>query len=351
MLYKGTEKRSSKKIAEEIEKNGGELNGFTSEIVTSFWCKMPSNHLNVALEVLTDMIKNSKFDEKELEKERKVIFEEIKMRRDNPAVYVYDKIQKFLYGGTLGFDLIGTHETMNSISREKILKKYREIYTPNNLILTVVGDADFESIVDWAEKNFGKEKGSIPEQEIILKNDVCVEEREGLNQATLAFAFHSPLMDDEKVYAAEVLATLMGHGMSSRLFSEIREKRNLAYSVGSSLDSSKKYSYTIIHVGTSPENVELVKEIILKEFEDVSKNLTQKELNQIKEQLIGNYRISMEDSQAQSLHLLYSELSGDAKDFYEYEENISQVNLEDVKKLASEVKEGKYSFFALIPKK
>jgi predicted Zn-dependent peptidase len=143
----------------------------------------------------------------------------------------------------------------------------------------------------------------------------------------------------------------MGHGMSSRLFSEIREKRNLAYSVGSSLDSSKKYSYTIIHVGTSPENVELVKEIILKEFEDVSKNLTQKELNQIKEQLIGNYRISMEDSQAQSLHLLYSELSGDAKDFYEYEENISQVNLEDVKKLASEVKEGKYSFFALIPKK
>ncbi|GAH77972.1 unnamed protein product, partial [marine sediment metagenome] len=115
MLYKGTPTRNTKKIAEEIEKNGGELNGFTDEAVTAYWCKMPSKHLDVALDVLTDMVKNPLFDQKELEKERKVIFEEIKMRKDNPMVYVFDKIQSYLYEEPFGTPLIGTFETMNSI--------------------------------------------------------------------------------------------------------------------------------------------------------------------------------------------------------------------------------------------
>jgi zinc protease len=96
MLYKGTPTRNSRKIAEEIEKNGGDLNGFTDEIITAFWCKIPSSHLNLAMEVLTDMVKNPLFDEEELEKERKVIFEEIKMRKDNPHIYVLDNVQSEL---------------------------------------------------------------------------------------------------------------------------------------------------------------------------------------------------------------------------------------------------------------
>ncbi len=119
LLYKGTPTRSAKKIAEEIEKNGGRLNGFTSETITAFLCKMPSKHLNVALEVLGDLVKNPLFDEKELEKERKVIFEEIKMCHDDPMHHVFNGIHKTLYEEPFGIPLIGTYETMNSIDRKK----------------------------------------------------------------------------------------------------------------------------------------------------------------------------------------------------------------------------------------
>jgi predicted Zn-dependent peptidase len=349
MLYKGTPTRNAFQIAEEIEKNGGELNGFTSEEVTAFWCKMPSQYIERGLDVLTDMVKNPLFSEEELEKERKVIFEEIKMRKDNPRVYVFDKIHGALYEEPFGIDLIGTYETMNGIDRKKIIKKFKEIYTPENMVLCVVGDYDFDKLVKFVENNFGKEKGKISTFEIKKKNEIKIEKRKGIDQANLVFAFHIPLSEDSKSHAAEVLITLMSGGMSSRLFSEIREKRNLAYGLKGEANISKDYSYAIIYVGTTKENVEIVKKIILEEFRKASKDIDEKELNQVKKQLLGNYQISMEDSQIQMTNLLLHEIEGDASKFYEFQKNISQVKLEDVKELASEVQEGNYSFFALIP--
>ncbi|MBI2004250.1 insulinase family protein [Candidatus Pacearchaeota archaeon] len=323
MLYKGTKTRTSKQIAEEIEQNGGELNGFTSEEITAYYCKMPSKHLDIALNVLTDIIKNSVFDEKELEKERKVIFEEIKMYKDNPQMHSISEIQKLLYTGTLGINLAGTFESMNKIDRKKIIEKFKQIYEPNNFILCVVGDADFEQITRFAEKNFGNSprddsgepsKSKVPNQKFELKNESKIEEREGVDQANLVFAYHIPLAKDEKCYSAKILSSLMTGGMSSRLFEEIREKRNLAYAISGDSNINKK-----------------------------------KELNKIKEQLIGNYQISMEDSRTQMINLLVSEIQGEAKDFYEYEKNISKVKLKDVRELAKKaIKE--YSFFALVPK-
>ncbi|KHO52972.1 MAG: Peptidase, M16 family [archaeon GW2011_AR13] len=312
LLYKGTPTRDLKKISEEIEKNGGELNGFTGEEVTAYFCKMPSRHLKIALDVLSDMIKNPLFDEVELEKERE-------------------------------------YETMNSINRKKIVKKFNEIYQPNNLVLAVVGDADFDEIIKFAEKNFSKEKGIIPKIDIQLKKDFKIEEREGIDQANLVFAYHSPLVDDEKNYAAQVLTTLMAGGMSSRLFQEIRAKRNLAYAVKGEADISKDFAYSFIYVGTNKENVEKIKNLILDEFKKVSNKLTEDELNQVKNQLIGNYQISMEDSQDQMVNLLVSEIHGDAFSFYDYENHINSVKLKDVKELAKSVIDN-YSFFALVPK-
>jgi len=346
MLYKGTPTRNSKKIAEEIEKNGGELNGFTSEEITTYYCKMPSKHLGVALNVLSDMIKNPLFDEKELEKERKVIFEEIKMNHDTPMRHVFHKIGQFLYEPSLAIDVLGTYETMNSINKKKILKKFGEIYHPNNMVLCVVGDADFDKIVDFVENNFGEEKGKVPEQKFNLKNESKIEKRKGIDQANLVFAYHVPLAQDKKSYAAKVLSCLMAGGMSSRLFSEIREKRNLAYTVKGDSDINKDFAYNLIYVGTTKENVEIVKKLILEEFEKVSKNLDEKELKQVKGQLMGNYQISMEDSQTQMINLLFSEINGNAEDFYKFEKNMSDVKLEDVKNLAR-IKN--YSFFVLEP--
>ena len=346
MLYKGTPTRNSKQIAEEIEKKGGELNGFTDELITAYWCKMPHHYLNVALEVLSDMIKNPLFDEKELEKERKVIFEEIKMRRDMPHIYVMDKIESELYTGTLGKSLIGTYETMSSIDRKKIIKKFNQVYTPNNFILCVVGDANFDEIVEFAQNNFGNRKGKVPNVKFSPKNGSSIEKRKGIDQANLVFAYHVPLAKNKKSYAAVVLSTLMAGGMSSRLFSEIREKRNLAYSVKGDSDVFNKFAYNLIWVGTTKDNIKVVKELILQEFKKVSKELSEKELNEVKEQIIGNYHISQEESQTQMINLLMHEIDGDAREFYDFEKNIRDVKLKDVKELA---KIKKYSFLALIP--
>ncbi len=346
MFYKGTPKRNAHKIAEEIEKNGGELNGVTSEEITAYWCKMPSKHLDIALDVLSDIIKNPLFDEKELEKERKVIFEEIKMFHDNPLHHVFDEIQKSLYDGTMGINLAGTYKTMNSIDRKKMVEKFEQVYQPNNMVLCIVGDADFNKIIEFAEKSFGNKKGEVPKQNFNLKNEIKTEKRSGLDQANLVFAYHVPLAGDKRSYAAQVLSCLMAEGLSSRLFDEIRNKRNLAYGIKGDSDINKDFAYNFIYVGTMKENVEKVKKLILEEFDKVNKGLNEEEFKQVKEQLIGNHQISMEDSQAQMINLLSYEINGTAEDFYKFEKNISDVKLKDVKDLA---KISKYSFFALVP--
>ena len=349
LLYKGTNKRNSKQIAEEIEKRGGELNGFTSEELTAYWCKMPSRHLKIALEVLGDMVKDPLFNEKEIEKERKVIFEEIKMYHDSPRAHSLDEIQKLLYNRTMKINLAGTIETMNSISRDKIIEKFKQVYTPNNMILCVVGDCDFEDLIKFVEKNFKNESGSVPAEKFNIENESKTEERAGIDQANLVFAYHVPLANDKKSYAAMVLSSLMADGLSSRLFTEIREKRNLAYTIRGEANVNKTFAYNLIYVGTMKENVLKVKELILKEFDKVASSLGEAEVKQIKEQLIGNYQISMEDSQQQMINLLAYELHGDAKEFYNFEKDVSKVKLKDVKKLALNAKSN-YSFFALLPK-
>ena len=170
LLYKGTPKRNSKKISEEIEKNGGILNGFTDETVTAYWCKMPSKHINTALDVLSDMVKNPLFDEKEIEKEKQVIFEEIKMYKDSPSNYVFHEIQRSLYKEPFGSPLIGTEKTLNSLTREKIIERFKQVYQPNKMILCVVGNADFNKLVQFAEKNFGNKKGKVPSFNILKRN-------------------------------------------------------------------------------------------------------------------------------------------------------------------------------------
>ena len=350
MLYKGTPSRNAKKIADEIEKNGGDLNGFTSENVTAFFCKMPSEHIDLALEVLSDMTKNPLLEKEELEKERQVIFEEMKMRKDSPRVYIFDEIQSFLYEEPLGQNLIGTPESMGKIDREFMKKKFEEIYTPNNMMLVVVGDCDFKKLTTFAEKKFGdlKNKGKVPQYKVKLKNEIKFEKRKGIDQANLVFGYHVPLCKDEKSYAAHILNAIMAGGMSSRLFAEIREKRNLAYAVKGDCNISERYAYNVIYVGTTKENINKVKELIIKEFRDVSKNLTKNEVNEAINQLVGSYKISMEDSQIQMISLMSHEVDNDINSFYEYEKHIKKVKLKDVKRLANNAINA-YSLFALIP--
>jgi predicted Zn-dependent peptidase len=348
MFYKGTKTRNSIQIAQEIENNGGQLNGFTSETVVAYWAKMPSNKLNIALDVLSDLVKNPVFDKNEFEKERKVIFEEIKMYKDNPRMYIFEKIKQSLYDNPFGMNIAGEYKTMNSITREKMIDYYHKVYTSNNLILCVVGDADFDFLINFVKKNFSNEKSKISRKPVKEKNDTNIETRKGIDQANLIFGYHVPREGNNKSYSAEVLSALMAGGMSSRLFAEIREKRNLAYAVKGDSDIEKDFAYNFIFVGTMKKNVEKVRQLIIEEFLKVSKELDEKELNTVKDKIIGNFQIDMEDSQSQMVHLLASEISGNAKSFYEYEKNIKSVKLRDVKSLALKASKD-YSFFALVP--
>ena len=348
MLFKGTKNRTPKQISEEIEKNGGILNAFTEEEFTNYWCKLPSNKADIGLDVLSDMLLNPLFEEKELNKERRVIFEEMKMRRDRPDIYVVDKIQNLLYTGTLSTDFIGTEESMKSINKKKITEKFKRAYGSENMILCAVGDADFKKLCDFCEKTFKKSGFKISEPIFGIKNEEKIDKRKGIDQINLIFAYHAPNAKEKDVYAAQILNCLMVGGMSSRLYQEIREKRNLAYVVRGGYAGGRRYGYNTIVVGTSPGNLEKVKALIIEEFSKLQKELDEKELSQVKEQLIGNSKISREDSSGQMLDLLCNEIWCDnAKRSYEYEKNIKKVKLEDVRKLAQSAK--RYSFIALIP--
>ena len=350
MLFKGTPTRNSFEISSAIEKKGGDLNGFTDEEVTAYWCKMPNEHLGIALDVLSDVMKNPLLDKNELEKERQVIFEEIKMYKDNPTAYVFEGLQRELYEGTLSEPIIGSVETLKKIDRKKMKEFFDRVYRSENMIVCVVGNVEFSDVENFLEKNFQRTKGEIKELEVKNSNGEKLETRKGIDQANMVFAYHVPKAGEEKSYAAEVLSTLMAGGMSSRLWTEIREKRNLAYAVKGSSQIRKRFGYNYVYVGTSPENVDKVKKVLIEEFEKVSKSLGEKELEEAKEQIVGNYKIEMEESRTQMVQLIYSELEGDAKEYYNFGEKIKKVKLEDVKKMAADAVK-KHSWMVLVPEK
>lgn len=349
MLYKSTKKRTRMEIVSQIERNGGDLNGFTSENVTAFYCKIPSKHFDMALNILADMIKNPLFEEGEIKKERKIIFEEMKMRKDTPRIYILDKIHHFLYDAPVGLDIIGTEKTMNSITRTDILSRFNDVYTPDNLIFIVVGNTSFDKVVKFAERNFSKSKKKMKKIKVVEKNNSKIEYRKGIDQANLVLAYHVPLANSKLSYAAYLLNALLCEGQSSRLFNEIREKRNLAYVVSGQANINVEFAYNMIYVGTTKENVLVVKNLILDELKKVTEFLSVDNLDHVKEQVIGAYQISMEDSQNQMTNLLTHELNGNAKEFYNFEKNIRDVKLNDVKKIAFSALK-KYSFLALVPK-
>lgn len=268
------------------------------------------------------------------------------MRKDTPAIYVLDKVNEILYEKPFGSNIIGDYKTLSCLNRKKIFKRFKQTYNPNNMVLCVVGNANFDDLIDFAEKNFGESKGRIKKINAKKKILVKIEKRKGIDQANLVFAYHVPLAGTKESYAAEVLSALMASGMSSRLFTEIREKRNLAYAIGGESEINRDFAYNLIYAGITKENVEKVKKIILEEFKKVASSLKEQELNQVKEQIIGNHQISMEDSVIQMTSLLLYEINNNVEDFYNFEKNINAVRLEDVRKLA---RLRKYSFFALVP--
>jgi len=349
LLFTGTQTRSHEDISREIEKKGGVLNAYTADEVTSYLFKLPSEHLFSGLDILTDMLNNPKFDPEKFEKEKKVILEEIKMYNDNPRTHAMKNIVGNLYESPFGEWIIGSKETVSSLSRDFVAELFDKMYSPENFIVTIVGDADFEKVCSYLEKNFKRKGGERPKiVKIKKRNSEGVEEKAGIDQAHFYFGMHSPLPNESDFYVLEILNAYLANGMSSRLFLEIREKRGLAYVVRGSIEAERDYSYYLIYVGTTKEAVDEVKEIILDEFEKI-KDMSEKDLEEAKERLVGLRKLSAEESSDVMDALLGEELAGGAEDYYKYDEKIGAVKLEDVKRLAKDLVK-KYSTAAVVPK-
>jgi len=344
LVFKGTKKRNVKQIAQDIESKGGIINAFTSEELTSYWNKLPAKHFELGADIARDLILNPLFEKKALERERKVILEEIKMYHDNPSSHVIEKIKELLYKKPFNISITGTLKSVAGLSRKKVVELFNSIYSTNNMVFSVVGNTSLSSVLNEAKK-FPKINKKIRKIPIIFNNGELIEKRKGIDQAHLVFGFHTPKLGDKSRYAAEIFDSILGGGMSSRLFQEVREKRGLCYAIKSHLEQSKDYAYEIIYAGTVKEKVLPIKKIILKQIKNLN-NLKKADFNEAKERLIGLRQISKEKCDSTMIELLEEEIGGDAKNYYDYEEKINKVKLEEVR-ILSKLKG--YSFAALVP--
>ena len=346
LLFTGTKNRTHEDISREIEKRGGILNAFTNHEVTSFWFKLPSEYIFEGLDILIDMLNNSIFDEEKFEKEKKVIIEEIKMYHDNPRMSAYEQIEKNMFEKPFGELIIGNRETVSSLTRKQVVELFNRVYCPENFIVSIVGNADFDKICDYLEKKFSKKENKFDMNKIKTRNSESVDEREGIDQAHFVFALHAPLPGTREFTALQILDAYLADGMSSRLFLEIREKRGLAYAVKSDISTEKNYCSYLIYVGTTKEAVQEVRKLIIEEFKKV-KDMSEKDLKEAKQRLIGLKRVYSEESTNVMNELMYEEYRKDAREYYKFEEIVNSIKLDEVKKLA-EIKE--FSSATIVPK-
>lgn len=357
LVFKGTKQRSQQEITKAIESAGGNLNAFTSYDITAFHAKVPSRHFFTALDVLADMVQNPLFPEAEIEKEKAVILEEIKMIHDDPKRFLFDKVFECLYGGDAGLPIIGTKQSVASLNKPKLLDWHNTFYSAQNFIIAVVGNNSFDEVKKACEEKILEQKlqtkakarmmARAVEIKEIVKN--FVQRRQNLEQAHLGFSFHVPNGFSKYRYSCELIDAILGYGMSSWLFQEIREKRALAYSVKSELEIGTKYGHLTIYAGTDKSKVKEVENIVVELIKKL-KSIDTKELDEAKEELIGNYDIRRENSLLTCFELLFYELVGKLDEYYKYSEKISAVKQAEIAEIIERVKAQGLSKVFILPK-
>ena len=299
LLFKGTKRRTARQIAEEIEAVGGVLNAYTTKEYTCFHCRVLAEYLDLAVDVLADMLFNSLLLPEEVEKEKNVVLEEIKMYEDTPDELVHD-----LFAGTvwedhpLGWAILGTCETVRALNREEIYRYYQEQYHCQNIVIAVTGRFQEEKLKDKLEKTFGQKKGWGQPRKVLppqsqAKVNVHLKETE---QVQICLGVPGLAQGDEKIYALQVLNNVLGGGISSRLFQLIREEKGLVYSVYSYHTSYSDSGLFTIYAGTSPQHCQEVVELILEEIASLKeKDITPEELKRTKDQIRGQLLMSQEN--------------------------------------------------------
>jgi predicted Zn-dependent peptidase len=301
MLFKGTKKRTAKEIASSLESVGGALNAFTGREHTCYFARVLDEHLDKALDVLSDILKNPRFNPSHLEKERKVIISEIKELEDSPADLVHDLLMNTIWKeDALGRPIIGTTESVMNLTRRKLLDFMRRNYTTPRMVIAASGNLRHQDLTNKVRRkfNFGSDSSTLPEELMTFRAEP---NREVMKKKTAQthISLGVPIFPyrDKRRYTALVLSNILGGGMSSRLFQSIREKLGLVYSVYSFLDFFQDVGIFGIYVGTHKKNAVWVMELVLKEISKLKKNtLTSEELSHAKYQLKGNLLLALENT-------------------------------------------------------
>ncbi|HEY8389591.1 MAG TPA: pitrilysin family protein [Clostridia bacterium] len=343
MLFKGTTTRTAFEIADSVDKIGAQINAFTAKECTCFYTKSIDEHLEKCIEILSDMFFNSTFVETELEKEKKVVIEEISMVEDSPEDVCHENLSKlFFEGNPLGRPIIGNAENVNSFDKTKINGYMKDHYCPQNVVIAIAGNFDFERVTDLVTKYFSN---VFDKSEYCLKSQVAskhVSVPKGgykikqIEQASIALGFPSPDFNSKDTHPMMILSNVLGGSMSSKLFQKVREELGLAYSVYTFMSSYKNNGIFSVYCGTNPQNIEKAITTVVSELRKTLKDgITMEEFKRGREQLKGTFILGQENTT--SIMNVYGKtllISDEIFDLDKKLNDINSVTLDEVMNIA-----------------
>ena len=342
MVFKGTKHRTAEEIAREVDSIGGNMDAFTAKECICFNVKVLDENIPTALDILSDLVLNPVFDATDIARERGVIMEEIKMDEDNPDYLVHEIFtQNFWKDHPLGKPILGTKETVKRFEREPIIDAYQHRFAPGNIIVSAAGHLDHDKFVELVINHFQHMKpmsnGFHSTQPKIVSR-IVLRNKKALEQVQLCLGVPCHPIAHEKRHAGYILNTLLGGGMSSRLFQNIRERQGLAYSIYSDLNPYRDTGCMAVYAGTSLASAAKVVESVVSEFRKLKNEaVTEDELRRAKAQLKGSLMLSLESSTARMSNLARQEMY--FEHYYDLDELIAKIEAvtsEDLAKLANE---------------
>ncbi len=328
MVFKGTTNRSAEDIARQVDSIGGNMDAFTGKETICFNIKVLDEHLPIAVDVLSDMVMHPVFDVKEITRERGVILEEIKMDEDNPDYLVHEIFtQNFFKDHPLGKPILGTKETVRRFDQGAVLGYYGSKFAPGNLIISAAGHIDHDEFVELLRKQFGQlPAGSNGWHDTPPKinSRIILRNKKSLEQVQICVGVPAYSISHEKRYVSYILNTLLGGGMSSRLFQNVREKQGLVYSIFSELNPFRDAGLLSVYAGSSRDSALKVVRAIVNEFHQLKASaVSEEELKRAKDQLKGSLMLSLESSTARMSNLARQEMYYDR--FFSMDEIIQRI--------------------------
>lgn len=355
LTFKGTAKRSAKDIAVAFDTYGGQVNAYTSKEYTCYYAKLLDQHFPIGTELLSDMILNSQYQPEMVDRERGVVLEEIKMYQDSPDELVYDLLNQAVFAEhSLGRPILGTEETLTAFTRDDILKYRDNRYTPTNLVVAAVGNIAHDRVVEEVNKYFGdwSGQGNDNEGQLSKYRPNEIKKIKDIEQAHLCLGVRGIRRGDSRKYALFVLDNILGGGMSSRLFQELREERGLVYTTYSFHSSYHDTGAFGVYAGTSPDKVDEVVRVVKEQIGDVVQNgVGPEELNRSKEQLKASLMLNLENTSSRMGRLGKAELFGEeVKSPSELVELIDGITVDKVAEVAQEILTKEFSTALVLPK-